>query len=398
MSRYRFDSLSALLRHIFGDLVEISSASFAYPELSGNERARVARAVADAAGRSGAFVLSTCLRVEVAVAGDEVALKEWLEEVVGSAGVASRVRQGQQAVEHLFRVAAGLESPILGEVEVLAQFRQATAAMRSVGSVDGWFTKLMESAVAAGRAARDLMPSSPHDTMAALAAQMVGGARQVAVVGSGTMARSVIEALAALPAPPELTVVARRPEAVSIGNTRVLPIEELGAVLARFPVVVSATGASTRLFSADRLSAALEGRSSSLLLVDMAMPPDFDAPEGVDVSYVGIDDLARLARSHRAAEGAEEMVAASAAEAHHVFVNQGRSGPLIAALLASGDAVVEETVARFAGRLTADADRDVLRQAAHTVARTLLNRPVQALRSTRDPDLVQAIAAAFDDG
>lgn len=376
--------------------MDLSSASFAYPRLDGPARAAVARELVTHAFPPGVFVLSTCLRVEVAVAGDEIELKGRLGDLFGELPAEPEIRGGQEAGEHLFRVAAGLESPIVGEVEVLTQFRQALNELKANPPVDGAFLKLIESAVAAGRRARDAMDTSPHDTMAALAAQMVGTHAEVAVVGSGTMAAAVVAALGALPAPPRVVMLSRRPENVSHEHLDLIALDDLPEVISAYPAVVSATAASTRLMENDRLAEALKGRITPLTLVDMAMPPDFSPPSRAPVTYVGIDDLARLARRREVATDVADQVAAEAQNAHHRYT-QGRVGPLIAGMLTAGEAVVSETVERFAGRLTNPDDRDVLHQTAHTVARTILDRPVRALRSSEDPRIVEALASVFDD-
>jgi glutamyl-tRNA reductase len=376
--------------------VQITAASFAYPRVGEADRAHVARSLVGCAVPPGVFLLSTCLRVEVAVPGDEIALKERLDGLLGPVPVDPHVRQGEDAVEHLFRVAAGLDSPIVGEVEVLAQFRQALSRLREAGPTERWFVRLLESAVAAGREARQAMPSSPHDTMAAVAAQVVGSAGQVAVIGAGTMARAVVEALVGLPAPPRVTVLARQPERVRVAGVETRHIDAVPSVLVGFPVVVSATAASKGLVGRARMHEILADRAEPLLLVDMAMPPDFEAPTDGPLQYVGIDDLARLAQRRARTHEAEDIISAAAAEAHHLLATEGLAGPVIASMLATADRVVEQTVQRFAGRLTDESDREVLRQTAHTVARTILNRPVSALRATGDPDLVEVMSTVFE--
>lgn len=377
--------------------MDVSSASFAYPRLDGATRARVAKALLGADRPPAVFVLSTCLRVEVAVGGDETVLKEALQELFEVPPIDPVVRVGADAVDHLFRVASGLESPIVGETEVLSQFRQALADLKAAGPVEGGFLKLLESAVATGRSARDLIGTSPHDTMAALAAQLVGGSPEVAVIGSGAMAAAVVTALAGLPAPPRVTLVARNPQRATVGDIEMATLDSLDNVLAGFPAVVSATAASARLVDEDRLQAAIDRRRSPLTLVDMAMPPDFSAPLRGEVRYVGIDDLAELALRRGRTDDAGDHVAEAAAEAHHRYTGKGQVGPLIQSMLATADGVVDETVEKFAGRLADPADQQVLRQAVHTAARALMDRPLNVVRTSRDPRVVEAIATAFED-
>lgn len=377
-------------------LVDLTSVSFAYPDLDGTERARVARSLGHRAPAPGTFVLSTCLRVEIVAPCDGAALRARFPTLAGRFADA-RFRSGQEATEHIFRVAAGLESAVVGEAEVLTQFRQAVAAVKDRGGADGGFVKLLESAIASGRSSRELLGTSPHDTMAAIVAQVVGGAPKVAVVGSGTMARAVLAALASLPAPPEVTLVARSPDKAGPGAHRLRSLEHLGEVLAETPAAISATAASTRLLDRIVLGRVLGRRSTPLTLVDMAMPPDFDPPEGAPVEYVGIDDIARLAARRGEADAASAHVLAAAAQAHHRYVNQGQVGPVIRSIMASVDAAVAETVARFSGKLADPADHAVLQQAVHTVARKLVDRPVAAVRSGRDPRLVEVLSAVFED-
>jgi len=337
--------------------------------------------------------------MEITVAGDEPDLERSLSAVLGELRESARpdVRVGGSAVIHLFRVAAGLESPILGEKEILTQFRQALIRAEQEDRVGGLFAGLLETAVATGRRARELLPDSPHDSLAAVAAQVVGSADRVAVLGSGLMATAAVHGLLGLPSPPSVTVVARNPDKVAIEGVEVWPFDRAAEALSAFPAVVSATSAKHLLVDDDAMAAAVLRRTLPLTLVDMAMPPDFESPHGAAVDYLGIDDLARMADRRPRREDADAFVQAAAADAHRQFVNHHRVGPVIGELMRTADAVVDRTVDRFAGRLGGGDDRAVLQQVAHTVARTLLAGPVAYLKKAdRAPEVVDAIADAFD--
>ncbi len=377
--------------------MHISSVSFAYPEVDGATRADLTRSLQHLVP-SDAFLLSTCLRIELAVGGDLARLEQAVKEAFDDPAVMERgtVRVGEDAIRHLFRVAAGLESPILGEREIFTQFRQAVAAAEDLGRMNGLLAKVMESAIHTGRQARELLPESPHDSLAAVAAQAVGSEEAVAVLGSGLMSNAVVRGLVNLPAPPEIVVVARSPEKVTFGEVEVWPFDRAGEALARFPAVVSATSAKKRLVPDDLLRETLEGRSIPLILVDMAMPPDFSPPDHAPVRYVDIDKLARMAARRPRREDADEMVSASAADVYRKIADHHAVGPVIGDLMRSADDIVDRTVDRFAGRLTDPDDRSVLRQTAHTVARTLLAGPVSYLQSSDRPsEAVDVVADAF---
>ena len=377
---------------------QISSATFAYPEVDSATRARLARAFHAADSDGSTFLLNTCLRTEVIVAGDGSRLQQTLERIFGGApevGVA-KVRHDSDAVEHLYRVAAGLESPIRGEREILTQFRQTLARSSESDSITGIFSKLIETAVAVGRQAREILPESPHDSMAAIAAQAVGNVDRVAVLGSGAMATAVIRALQGLPAPPLVTVVARTPGRVTADNVAVWAFDRALEALGEFPAVISATSAKRRLVEADHMADVVHRRSTPLTLVDMAMPPDFTVTTSATLRYLDIDDLARMAERRPRGDEADALVRQAAIEAYRTFVDHHQVGPVIGGLTRRADDIVENTIARFGGRLASDEDLAVLRQTAHTVARTLLAGPISYVKQPdRAPEAIDIVAEAF---
>ena len=329
----------------------------------------------------------------------EARLAEALHSLFGEMGPdeAPEVRVGDDAVVHLYRIAAGLESPILGELEILTQFRQTLMEAEESGRVGGLFAKLLESAVSVGRQAREVLPGSPHNSMAAVAAQVAGGVDRVAVLGSGTMATAVVDGLLLLPAPPQITVVARNPEKVADRpGVEVRPFEHARQVIEEFPAVISATSAKKRLIGEDDLSKTVSDRSTPLLLVDMAMPPDFKPAVDEDMTYIAIDDLAKMADRRPRSDEADALVESAAIDAFRQYREHHEVGPLIGGLISNADDVVDGAVARFAGRLGDPSDEGVMRQTAHTVARTLLAGPVSYLKAEdRAPEAIDVIAAAF---
>jgi len=379
--------------------LEFSSASFAYPQHDGGVRAELASRLLPSPTLENGFVLSTCLRVEMAVPGDEGALVKAIRDLFGDLGeeAAPQIRRGERAVAHLFRIAAGLESPILGEHEILTQFRQSLIEAEESGQVQGVFARVLETAVATGRQARELLPNSPHNSMAAVAAQTVGAADRVAVLGSGVMASAVVDGLMQLPAPPRITVLARNPEkVVDRPEIEVISLERAADVISGFPAVVSATSAKHRLIDDSTIASAVATRTEPLLIIDMAMPPDFHIPDGNGITYIDIDYLARLADRRSRSDEADAMVASAAAEAYRKYRDHHEVGPVIGNLMKSADEIVDAAVRRFSGRLSDDADVEVVRQTAHTVARTLLAGPVNYLKGEdRVPEAIDIIADAF---
>ncbi len=294
------------------------------------------------------------------------------------------LRQDRNAVHHLYRVAAGLDSPILGEPEVLGQFRTALEAARRAGSIGGLFEKTLQTAIATGRSSRRRLGQVGPGSVAVAAAEMAASSDEVAVFGAGAMARAAVGALRRRPRPPRITVYARRPEAVSIPNDEVLPMTSAPGALAHAPVVISATGAKRELFGPEVLSDALQRRDQPLLLIDLAMPPDF-VPVATNghLRYLNVDDVALHARRNGEAAAVEKVVEGAAADAWVRLSNHHEVGPVIAAILEEADRAVREEVARFTGRLNGgNNDAEVVNQLAQTIAHRVLHRPLSYLGSS----------------
>ncbi len=383
----------------------LAAVSFAHPRTPVEVRSRLALddARRDAAyerlaatGRR-VFLLSTCLRTEIAVAGGWEELRATLEVVYGDEALPATgvLRHDAALVHHLFRIAAGLASPVLGEPEVLGQFRAALEAGRTHGAVDGLFEKTLQGAVAAGRSARRRFPPAAAGSLAGVAAELVAGADPVAVFGAGAMAKAAVEVLRARPEPPHVVVYARRPRAVRFPVDEVRPLEEAPQALAGAAAVISATAAKRELFATEVLDAALARRTGDLLLVDLAMPPDFTPSPGARrLRYVGLDDLARRVRATTHAADAEAFVARAAREQWTRLVNHQDVGPVIAGILAEAQEIVAEEVRRFSGRIGGTSEQlTVVTQLASTVVNRVLHRPLHYLSSTEDGAAVAPLVA-----
>lgn len=370
----------------------VTSASFAHPDTTSAERAGLALEPArleealDRVRGAGvdAFVLATCLRVEVVNVGCDRANRRVLQLLYGDQELPEPVvRFDRDVIQHLYRVAAGLDSPIVGEPEVLGQFRAALEMSRAHGAAGGMFEKLLQSAVRAGRAARKQLPETGTGSLALVAADLAADAEEVAIFGAGAMARAATETLRRKENPPRVTVYARRPNAVGFDADDIRDMSEAPKALADSPVVISATSSKRELFDGAVLGEALAGRSDLLLLVDLAMPPDF-SPNGQrgELRYFNLDDLAEHARDRQASDAIEEVLEGLAADMWAKLTNHDQVGPVISAILAEARLAVEEEVRRFAGKLQADdAQFEVLNQLAQTVAHRVLHRPLSYLSS-----------------
>lgn len=386
---------------------EISSVSYAYPAVPGDDRAHLATrmgAVDTALTRLAdagipAFILSTCLRIEIVIPERLGRRDDALQLIFGEVPTVRGCvqRSGTEAVEHIFRIVSGLESPVIGEREILVQFRRAAMDAAEHGGAKGSFIGLFDSAIATARSIREDLPADPQRSMAVIAANLTVPADRVAVVGQGAMGRAVVDALLSLEHRPTVEVYVRRPELVVSQRAMVRPLSEAASAIATVPALISATSAKARVIPAGELANLLGTRSESLTLIDMAMPPDFSPPAGTAVDYHDIDSLAALAQDHIPHETADRMVAEAATRFVHKMWAGRRTGNLIEYLFRQADEAADEVVDRLAGKLSTPEDRALLEQAARSAARKVLHKPVHYL-SSEGADEAVTIAAAFGVG
>jgi glutamyl-tRNA reductase len=273
-----------------------------------------------------AAVLSTCNRTEVyaltsapdpiePLRGALAARGRLSPEAVAAAGFH---HTGQDALRHLFRVAAGLDSMVVGEPEIQHQVRRAAAVAGEEGMLGDGLDAIFRAALAAGRRVRRETgvargAVSTASVCVALARQALGdiAGRRALVVGAGAMASSATRALARNGAS-EIVVVNRttaaaRRLAQDVRGTGA-GLRALAGELARADLVVSCTSAPGPVVHRVDAVRALEDRAGRpLVLLDLALPRDIDPAvaslEGVVL--LDIDDLRHAAEANRAGRAVE---------------------------------------------------------------------------------------------
>jgi glutamyl-tRNA reductase len=300
----------------------------------GHEQARNL-AVRLAGERGEAVCLSTCNRTELYLAADAAESAEQ-EAVAALAELEPAVEQAlyrlrdNAAALHLFRVAAGLDSLVPGEGEILGQVRAA----HELGATGPVLDRVFRQALHAGGKVRAQTaigesPASVSSAAAALAEQVFGhlDGSAILLVGAGKVgeqaARNLISRGARISFVANRTLERARELAGRLG-AEALPLDGLEAALAEADVVVASTSAPGFVLDASTVSRALgRRRGRRLLLIDLAVPRDLDpAIHDLDGCYVyDIDDLESivaetLSGRRREAERAEAIVAAEADKFH----------------------------------------------------------------------------------
>ncbi len=338
-----------------------------------------------------AVVLSTCNRTELYLAREEDAEAEAVAAVTELAGdraddlAAALYRlRDEAAALHLFRVAAGLDSLIPGEGEILGQVRSAFEA----GAPGPLLDHLFRQALHAGRRVRietaiGESPASVPSAAAALAQQVFGElrGRRVLLLGAGKMSEATARNLVSRGA--EIAVVANRTLAHAEDlarklGARALALDAVVSELEHADIVVSATSAAGVVVSRETVAHALRVRKGRpLLLVDLAVPRDLDpAINGLEGCFLyDVDDLSGVVEetlSGRRGEAASaERLVAEEAERFRDWHAALDVVPTIASLRALAEEIRDSELARAGGRLSERERRHVESVTSQILAKLL---------------------------
>jgi glutamyl-tRNA reductase len=351
-----------------------------------------------------AVCLSTCNRTELYLAGSDAATAEL------SAAGALLARSGlpedtlapalyrlrdEAAALHLFRVAAGLDSMVPGEGEILGQVREAYEA----GATGPVLDRLFRQALHAGKKVRSQTaigesPASVSSAAAALAEQVFGdlGGRRILVVGAGKVSELAARNLLSRGA--EIAFVANRTldraaELARRFGGEALPLERVEDELASADVVVSSTSAPGFVLGKPEVARALRARRGKpLFLIDLAVPRDLDpAIDELDGCYLyDIDDLEAvvnetLAGRRKEAERAEAIVAEEA-ERFREWQASLDVVPAIASLRARAEEIRAAELRKADARLArlSEAERSAVESLTAQIVNKLLHLPTVRMK------------------
>jgi glutamyl-tRNA reductase len=341
---------------------------------------------------AGALVLSTCNRVEIYAEVDKfhgavTAICELLSRhsQVPPADLTPYlyVHYQDRAVQHLLAVACGLDSMVIGESQILGQLRHALHLARERGTLGRALSDLGSLALRAGKRAQS------QTSIGAAGASLVSVGLQVAtghlegngaaggggaaspdvcglagkcvlVVGAGAMSGLVVASVARAGAA-SLTVASRTLQRAqrlaASARGRAAQMTDLVAEMAAADLVVTCTGASGHVITADMVAEAMRQRPAGLVLLDLAMPRDVD-PAVAELAFVTVTDLQTLAADgHPAFDPGEREIGevrrimAEELASHMSARRAAAVTPTVVALRAKAARVVDAEIARLASRL-----------------------------------------------
>ena len=347
-----------------------------------------------------AVVLSTCNRTELYLAGEDAGVTEHADRALlalagsGAPALAPAAYRlaDESAALHLFRVAAGLDSMVPGEGEILGQVRDAFEA----GSPGPLLGRTFRMALRAGRRARietaiGESPASIPAAAAALAEQVFDGLaeRRVVLVGAGRTSEATARNLRSRGA--TIAVVANRTleRAARLGDAlggRAATLDELPTALRDADVVVSSTSSAGVVLTHEALAPVLRARRGRpILIVDLAVPRDVDPALGqIDGCFLydldALEGVVAATLEGRRSEAVHaERIVSEEAERFRAWRASLAVVPAIASLRAYAEEIRSAELARLEGRLPDD-QRDVVDTLTTQIVNKLLHLPTVRLK------------------
>ena len=387
----------------------------------GLEHALAALAVRSTATES--VVLSTCNRAELYVACEEVgtAREDLLAFLAEYHGIERPSVEGHlyeltdgEAARHLFRVAAGLDSLVVGEPQILGQVKEAFAAASASRTLGPVMNRVFPWSFSVGKRVRSetgLAEGAVSVSFAATAlARKIFGelkGRTVLVAGAGEMGKLTAQHLKAQGVDHLLiasrTLANATTLAEAIGGTP-LPWQDLDTALAAADIVVSATGATLPVLTRPQIEGVMRGRRNRpIFIIDIALPRDVDPAVG-DLEAVflyNIDDLEGIVRENLSRRGSEvaraETIVRDEVRKFEAWLTSRHAIPTVVALRQRFDAVRRAELERLQPRLAGlpPEAKDRVEEITRLVVEKLLITPTEQLKSLSDPERVRTYAEAL---
>ena len=378
---------------------------------------RALTALAGSPSHDEAAIVSTCNRVELYVGCKEVeGARAGIERFISEFhGVPPEVlaphlyaKVGQDAVRHLFRVAAGLDSLVVGEPQILGQVKEAYTAAADVRAVGPVLNRLFHSSFGVGKRVRTETglgsgAVSVSFAAASLARKIFGDlkGRSVVVVGAGEMGKLTAMHMKSQGVH-HVTIVSRTMAhaartAEAIGGANAAPWDDLDAALAGSDIVISATGAAAPILTKARIEGIMRPRRGrALFIIDIAMPRDVEPAAGEieQVFLYNIDDLQAVVAENVARRSSEiahaEAIVAEEVEKFAGWLRSRGAIPTVVALRQRFEAIRRSELERLEFKLSAlpPEARTRVDEITRLIVEKLLHTPTEQLKALGDPETV----------
>jgi glutamyl-tRNA reductase len=352
-------------------------------------------------------ILSTCNRVELYAASGQPVFAELEAFLSAVTGVpvqqfSSHLYrfQNMEAVHHLFEVAAGLNSLVIGEPQILGQVTRALELARGQNTAGSILNRLFQAAIHVGKRTRtetaiSRNPASVSSLAASLSERVVHkiSEAQIVILGAGEMAELAVEALRKRGAQKILVVnrtLERAQDLVRRWDAQATTFENMLAALGSADILISSTGAPHTLISLQMVEDAMKQRiDRPLVLIDIAVPRDID-PDVASHPYVTLYDIdnlnAKLEHSLSGRMAEVPQVKTILEEELELFGEYWRSLdmlPLIADIRQNAEAIRQTELEKTLRRLPnlTEAERNHIEAMTQALVKKLLHAPTNCLRA-----------------
>jgi glutamyl-tRNA reductase len=382
------------------------------------------RALADRGSAHEAVVVSTCNRAEMYVACDETEptrqdLVRFLSDFneLPPADVIPHVYDlaDLDAAGHLFRVAAGLDSLVVGEPQILGQVKEAHTVATEARTSGPVLNRLFHASFAVGKRVRTETglgsgAVSVSYAAVALARKIFGdlSGRNVVVLGAGEMGKLTAIHMKSQDVR-HITIVSRTMAhaartAEAIGGASAAPWTDLDAVLAASDIVITATGAANPILTKAHIETVMRPRRNRpLFIIDIAMPRDVEAAAGEieQVFLYNIDDLQATVRENLARRASEvaraESIVGEEVEKFGAWFRSRGAIPTVVALRERFETIRRSELERLDFKLSSlpPEARARVDEITHLIVEKLLLTPTEQLKSLSDAETVGAYSEAL---
>jgi len=382
------------------------------------------RALADRGSAHEAVVVSTCNRAELYVACEDPEptrqdLVRFLSDYndLPPSDVAPHVYDvaDLDAARHLFRVAAGLDSLVVGEPQILGQVKEAHTVATEVRTAGPVLNRLFHASFAVGKRVRTETglgsgAVSVSYAAVALARKIFGdlSGRNVVVLGAGEMGKLTAIHMKSQDVR-NITIVSRTMAhaartAEAIGGASAAPWTDLDAVLAAGDIIITATGAANPILTKAHIEAVMRPRRNRpLFIIDIAMPRDVEAAAGEieEVFLYNIDDLQATVRENLARRASEvsraEHIVNEEVDKFGAWFRSRGAIPTVVALRERFEAIRRAELERLDFKLSTlpPEARARVDEITHLIVEKLLLTPTEQLKSLTDAETVSTYTEAL---
>jgi glutamyl-tRNA reductase len=370
-----------------------------------------------------AAVLSTCNRAELYAACDDAAAARG--DLVAFIGEFHRITSAElephvyektdlDAARHLFRVAAGLESLVVGEPQILGQVKEAHALAAEHQAAGPLLNRLFHTSFAVGKRVRSetaLGSGAVSVSFAAMAlARKIFGdlkGRSVLVIGAGEMGKLTARHFKGQGVH-HVTIMSRTMShaarvADAIGGAAAAPWEDMDDALRASDIVITATGAASPVLTKARIEAVMRGRRTPLFLIDIALPRDVEPAAGEleQVFLYNIDDLQATVRENLARRASEvdraENIVGEELARFDAWLRARGAIPTVVALRQHFESVRRSELARLDAKLSGlpPESRARVDEVTRLLVEKLLLAPTEQLKALGDAETIGTYTEAL---